>query len=183
MKGTLTIEIASENVGSKRAIVIFDTRFGNTEKIAKSFEAGLKRAGIQTTCLNQREVSLESLKEYNLICIGAPTEAFSAFKPMKDFLSELKKFDLSGKYAFAFDTKIEWRLSGSASKYIEKELNSLGLQMIAPRESAIVFSQRQGGAITGATLKEGEYLRFEKVGFQVGSSLLDVTKGRKIIPA
>ena len=174
---------AACNAGPKRAIVVFDTRFANTEKIAKSFEAGLKQAGIQTTCMNQREVSFESLKGYDLICIGAPTEAFSAFKSMKEFLSELKNFDLIGKYGFAFDTKIESRLSGSAAKYIEKELNNLGLQMIAPRESAIVSSQRHGGTITGATLKEGEDLRFEKVGVQVGASLLAATKGREAIPA
>ena len=174
---------AARNAGPKHAIVVFDTRFGNTEKIAKSLEAGLKQTGIQTICINEREVSFESLKGYDLICIGAPTEAFSAFKPMKEFLSKLKNIDLIGKYAYAFDTKIESRLSGSAAKYIEKELNYLGLQIIAPRESAIVSSQRHGGTITGATLKEVEDLRFEEVGVQVGTSLLAATKGREAIPA
>jgi hypothetical protein len=90
---------------------------------------------------------------------------------MKDFLGELKSIDLAGKYGFAFDTKLDWRFSGSAAKYIEKELNNLGLQIIAPRESAIVFTMKEKGAITGARLKEGEEMRFEQIGLRVGSAL------------
>jgi flavorubredoxin len=154
-----------------RAYVVFDTRYGNTEKIAESFETGLKEAGIQTVCVNAKDVVLDSLKPCELICVGAPTEAFTASKPMKDFLGELKSIDLAGKYGFAFDTKLDWRFSGSAAKYIEKELNNLGLQIIAPRESAIVFTMKEKGAITGARLKEGEEMRFEQIGLRVGSAL------------
>jgi flavodoxin len=152
-----------------RACVIFDTRYGNTEKIAKSLETGLKKAGIETVCVNAKDVAVDSLKQYDLICVGAPTEAFTASKPMKEFLGKLKSIDLSGKYGFAFDTKLDWRFSGSAAKFIEKELNNLGLQIIAPRESAIVFSLKETGEITGARLKEGEEERFEQIGLQVGT--------------
>ena len=150
--------------------MIFDTRYGNTEKIARSFEKGLKEAGLQTVCVNARDVTVESLKEYDLICVGAPTEAFSASKRMKEFLGKLKSIDLSGKYGFAFDTKLDWRLSGSAAKFIEKELNNLGLRMIAPRESAVVLTLKEKGAITGARLKEGEEKRFGQIGLQVGTT-------------
>jgi len=154
-----------------RACVIFDTRYGNTEKIAKSFETGLKEAGIQTVCVNAKDVPVDSLKQYDLICVGAPTEGFTASKPMKEFLGKLKSIDLSGKYGFAFDTRLDWRLSGSAAKFIEKELNNLDLQIIAPRESAIVFASKERGAISGARLKEGEEKRFKQVGTQVGTAL------------
>jgi len=154
-----------------RACVVFDTRYGNTEKIAKSFETGLKKAGVQTVCVNAKDVAVDSLKQYDLICVGAPTEAFTASKPMKEFLGKLKSIDLSGKYGFAFDTKLDWRFSGSAAKFIEKELNDLGLRIVAPRESAIVFALKEAGAIAGARLKEGEEKGFEQVGTQVGTAL------------
>jgi len=154
-----------------RACVIFDTRYGNTEKIAKSFETGLKEAGIQTVCTNAKDLAVDSLKQYDLICVGAPTEAFTASKPMKEFLGKLKSVDLSRKYGFAFDTKLDSRFSGSAAKFIEKELNDLGLQMIAPRESALVSALKERGAVTGSRLKEGEEKRFEQIGLQVGTAL------------
>jgi flavodoxin len=118
-----------------RACVIFDSRFGNTEKIARSIESGIKEVGVQTECLSSGDVKVDSLKEYDLICVGAPTEAFSASKQMKGFLGKLKGADLAGKLGFAFDTKLDWRLSGSAAKFIEKELRNLGLRILAPRES------------------------------------------------
>jgi len=154
-----------------RACVIFDTRYGNTEKIARSFETGLKKAGIETVCVNAKDVADDSLKQCDLICVGAPTEAFGASRPMKEFLGKLKSIDLSGKHGFAFDTKLDWRFSGSAAKFIEKELSNLSLRIIAPRESAIVFALKEAGAITGARLKEGEEKRFEQVGLRVGAAL------------
>jgi flavodoxin len=156
--------------GAMRACVVFDTRYGNTEKIAKSFETGLREAGIQSDCLNVKDVAVDSLRQYDLICVGAPTEGFAASKPMKEFLRKLKGIDISGKHGFAFDTKLDWRFSGSAAKFIEKELNNLGLKVIAPRESAIVFTLKERGAITGARLKEGEEKRFEQIGLQVGTA-------------
>jgi len=152
-----------------RACVIFDTRYGNTEKIAKSFETGLKEAGIQTGCVNVKDVAVDSLKQYDLICLGAPTEWLTASKSIKEFLGKLKSVDLSGKYGFAFDTKLGAPLSGSAAKFIEKELKSMGFQIIAPRESAIVFGGK--GKEGGMRLKEGEEKRFEQVGTQVGTAL------------
>lgn len=171
-----TSELISKSATPKRAIVIFDTRYGNTEKIAKSLEAGLRESGIQTACVNAKEATLESLKEYDLIAVGAPTEWLSASKPMKEFLGKLESADLSGRYGFAFDTKLERPLSGSAGKHIEKEMKKLGLESIAPRESAAVFGT--SSSMSSMTLKEGEDKKFEQIGLQVGTALL--AKGRKI---
>lgn len=156
--------------GFTRAIVIFDTRYGNTEKIAKAFETGLRKAGVEAACTNAREVNLTSLNVYNLIAVGAPTEWLSASKPMKAFLENLKNVDLSGKFGFAFDTKLSRPLSGSAAKLIEKDLKKVGLQLIAPSESAIVYGT--GTSMSSMTLKEGEEKKFEQIGLQVGNALM-----------
>ena len=149
-----------------KACVIFDTRYGNTEKVAKSLESGLKEAGIETVCGNAREIAIDSLRQCDLICIGAPTEQFTAYKPIKSFLQGLSK-DLSGKFGFAFDTRIDSRFSGSAASYIEKRLDSLGLTIIVPRESAFVFGPRP------SKLVEGEEKRFETIGKEIGIALVN----------
>ena len=120
-----------------------------------------------TVCINAEYVTSDLLRECDLICIGAPTHFLSASKSMKKFLSKLKGVDLSRKYGFAFDTKFDSRMSGSAAKFIEKELKKLGLQIIAPRESAIVFGikEKEGGA----RLKESEEARFEQIALRLGA--------------
>jgi len=156
-----------------KAIVLYDSRFGSTEKIAKSLEIGLKAAGrIETVvCTDTGHIqSADSLKEYDILCIGGPTENMGASKSMKEFLEKLKSTDLSGKHGFAFDTKLDSRFSGSAAKHIEKELVNQGLRIIAPRESAIVSSIKERGQMVGSKLKEGEEKRFEEVGRLIGTA-------------
>jgi flavorubredoxin len=148
-----------------RGVVIYDSKFGNTEKVAKSLAGGLERAGMDATCVNTNDVQTDSLKDYDFIAIGAPTQAFTASKPMKDFLTQLQEVQgLRGKYGFAFDTRFARRLSGSASKYIEKKLESVGMEIVKPRQSAIVEK-------TEGPLEEGEVEVFERVGFDIGISL------------
>ena len=162
----------------KRGMVIFDSRYGNTEKIAKSFEAGLKQAGVETVCINAKEASLESLKEYDLIAVGAPTEKITASKSIKEFLEKLGNINLSGKFGFAFDTRLPFPLSGSGAKFIEKELKNSGLEIIVPRASATVVSVKE--AEGGIRLKEGEEKKFEQIGLQVGTALV---ARAEVIPA
>lgn len=156
-----------------KAIIVYGSRFGSTEKIAKSLEVGLKAAtDIETvTCTTMNDIrSADSLKEYDIICIGAPTENTTAPKSTKEFLERLKNTDLSGKYGFAFDTKLDSRFSGSAAKHIEKELLNLRLRIISPRESAIVTTIKERGAMVSSKLKEGEEKRFEEIGRLVGTA-------------
>jgi flavodoxin len=160
----------SEGVPSISAAVVFSSRFGSTERVAKSLESGLRQGGMRTLRANITEIAPESLKQYDLICLGGPTEAFGASKPMKEFLQAIKGIDLQGKLCFAFDTKLDSRLSGSAAKRIEQALDDQGLRVIYPRESAIVKTVKQGGAITGAVLGEGEEKKFEQVGLKVAAS-------------
>ena len=149
----------------KSGIVIFDTKFGNTEKIAKSIAAGLERAGVAVKCLSVSEAHPEALKEYDLIAIGAPTQTFTASKPMKEFIDHMEKAGgLTGKSFYAFDTKLPSRFSGSAAKYIESKLERMGLRPAGPRSSAI-------GRGSDFKLDDGEEKRFELIGFELGKNL------------
>lgn len=153
----------------KAIIIIYDTCFGNTHTIAKSPEVGLKQAAHirDAISMNSKDVRIDSLSEYDPICIGPPTEEFTASKAIKEFLRKLKEIDLSGKYCFTFDTKLDSRFSDSATKYIEKELVSHGLRILAPLKSVIVFALKEKGAIVDARLKEAEEKRFEEIGIRL----------------
>lgn len=163
--------------GEKRGIVIFDSRFGNTEKIARALERGLASVGVETRCFNAKQVDVESLRGYDFIAVGAPTEWLSAPKLMREFLDNLRTVDLRGKWGFAFDTKLGRALSGSAAGRIEKDIKKTGLSIIAPRESAIVIGT--GNSMSSVRLREGEEKRFEEIGARIGVSV----KGTLVITA
>jgi hypothetical protein len=57
---------------------------------------------------------------------------------MKDFLLRLEARSFAGRYDFAFDTRYDSFMAGSAAKYIEKRLETTGMQIINPHTSLIV---------------------------------------------
>lgn len=159
----------TESIGTPtRAAVVFSSRFGTTEKVARALSLGLLESGVDAECLSVDQMGSHSLKEFRLLCLGAPTEAFSAHRPMKDYLGRLKPDELKGMLGFAFDTRVDWRLSGSAAKYIEHVFDQNGVKKLAPRESAIVDTRKDGGTIAGAKLKDGEEERFHQIGVRLG---------------
>jgi flavorubredoxin len=141
----------------KRAIVIYDTKFGNTEKIARALARGMEKQGVKADCVKTDDVDLDKLVEYDFLAIGGPTHVRGVSKPMKAFLEKLKRVDIRGKKAFAFDTKLKAWWAGSAGKGIEKTLKRLGMSIVKPHSSAIVTGSE-------GPLKEGMEEMFEQIG-------------------
>jgi len=144
--------------------VVYDTKFGNTEKIAKVLAEGMKGQGVDVDCVKVGQVEISSLKEYDLLVIGGPTHAFGLSKPMKDFLQRLESIDIRGKKGFAFDTKLKSRFAGSAAKGIEKRLQKLGVSIVKPHASAIV----KGGE---GPLEEGMEETFKEIAGEIAKSI------------
>jgi flavorubredoxin len=158
----------------KKAIVVYDTVFGNTERIAEALAMGLEQYGIVVDRVNVRRVDLDALSQYDLIAIGGPTHYLSASQPMMDFLDNLSATDFGDKYGFAFDTRIDYFFAGSASKYIEDKLEKLGLRILRPRGSALVKGlngeEKQAGE---SILVEGQERLFQNIGNQLGAYIAD----------
>lgn len=145
----------------RKSIIIYDTGFGNTEKIAKALAIGLENQGVNVDCVKVNDVVLDKLVEYDFFAVGGPTHMLGMSKPMKDFLEELKTIDISGKRGFCFDTRNQSRFNrfdlNSAAKRIEKKLKKMKVRMIKPRKSAIV-NGREG------PLEDGMEQMFERLG-------------------
>jgi flavodoxin len=165
-----------------KACVVFDTRYGNTEKVAKALEAGLEESGVETVCAGIRDPGVGSLDQYDLICVGGPTHYRTASKEMQNFLESLAGLGLPGKLAFAFDTRRDSRFAGSAAKYIEGRLRRQGLTIVSQALSAIIVDsgpERKRDEFgdkdewkewkrRNVELIEGEEKRFEQLGAMIG---------------
>lgn len=147
----------------KKAIVLFDTKFGNTEKIAKALALGMEKQGINVDCINVENAQIDKLSEYDLIAIGGPTHGFGMSAPMKTFIKKLENLNLRNKSAFAFDTRTGSRFWGSAAKGIEKRLKGIGMVIVKPRSSAIVKGLK-------GPLQEGAEKKFEQIGTELADT-------------
>ena len=159
-----------------KAIVLFDTLFGNTQKIAQCIVSGLRKTGVEADCANIRETNVDELSKFDLVALGAPTQYFTASRPMKEFMKRLKQLNLKGKYGFAFDTRMDSFMAGSAAKYIEKKLKTYGFEILKSHNSAIVVGQKaikkENDKIGDARLEAGMDDLFEEVGKELGVLLL-----------
>jgi flavodoxin len=150
----------------RKAMVVYFSQFGNTEKIAKALSDGMKKGGLSVDCARVDDVDPAKLVEYDILALGGPTQAFGNAVPMKDFLRKLESVPLKGKKGFAFDTRLGNRLAGSAAKGIEKKLEELQVTIIRPRASAEIKT------IEGQpVLKEGSEKEFEQIGAEIAAKI------------
>ncbi len=148
----------------KKAIIVYDTQFGNTEKIAKALANGMKGKTLKVDLAKADTADISKLASYDLLAFGAPTHAFGVSLRMKGLLAKLSGDRLKGKKAFAFDTRMNKWWTGSAAKKIETKLRELGMIIVKPRQSAAVKG-REG------PLAEGAEEAFEKVGHEIAELL------------
>lgn len=131
----------------------------NTEKIAKVMSEVLKEKNFDVRCQYVGSVDQGTLNDYECILVGSPTMALSATQLIKQFLEGFNANEFNGKLAAAFDTRVQSRLSGQATKGIQERLEKLGFNIIAsPLVAYVEGSTRKNDFM----LKDGELEKAKK---------------------
>jgi len=113
-----------------KAIIIYETRSGNTEMMAKAIEAGLKEAGVDVELKKAARAKADDLKDIDAVVLGSPTYVRSLIAAMKTFLFEMDKADLKGKIGAAFGS---YGWSGESIEIMTETLKNLaGMNVIEP---------------------------------------------------
>jgi hypothetical protein len=74
----------------KTALIIYWSKSGNTEKVAKAIEAGLQEADLNVALKKPEEAEGLDYFDYDLVCVGCPSYSWHPPEPMTSFLK--KKF-------------------------------------------------------------------------------------------
>ena len=109
-----------------KAIVIYDSLYGNTEQIAKAIGGAF---GEDAKVVKVGEVKAEDLAPYHFIIIGSPTQGGRHTKAMQAFLDSLTAEMLAGKRLAAFDTRLKTvfvKIFGWAANRIEAAIKEKG---------------------------------------------------------
>ena len=157
-----------------KAVVVYESLFGNTAAIAKAIAAGI---GPGTPAVTTDAVSEELLAEADLLVAGAPVLGFSLggermlaevarteadaptppdlrHPPMRSWLERLPT--MAGRVAAAFETRIWWSPRGATGD-IEERLRRAGYRTIA-KPGKFVVKDKYG------PLREGELDRAREWG-------------------
>ena len=170
-----------------RALVVYESMFGNTRVVAGEIADGL-RVGYEVTLVPVAEATAELVAGADLLVVGAPTHMHGlssassrrtaakattkdgselrldpdASGPgMRDWLHDIGRGD---GLAAAFDTRINGvpAFTGRASRPIAKLLKRRGYRLIAAPQSFLVSSQ--------STLLDGEAERARRWGMTIGAA-------------
>lgn len=140
-----------------RALVIYESMFGNTRDVAVAIADGLTGAGVLTEAIEVGVAPRHFGVPPELLVVGAPTHAFSlsrestradapgkSNKPLvstgiglREWLEDLGHTAVVN--GAAFDTKVaKPNLPGSAAKAMAKRLKKLGIPLARPAETFLV---------------------------------------------
>ena len=85
-----------------KAVIIYDSRSGNTGMMAKAIEEGMKEAGVEVSSKRTVNATAGDIKDVDAVVLGAPTYHHDLIASMKTFLFEMEKANLKGKVGAAF---------------------------------------------------------------------------------
>jgi flavodoxin I len=89
-----------------KIFVVYDSVFGNTEQVAQTIGNALSAKG-DVKVMKPGAVSLEQLKDLDLLVVGSPTRAFNATPDLVTWLTAIPEGTLAGIKVAAFDTRID----------------------------------------------------------------------------
>jgi flavodoxin len=150
-----------------KALVVYESMFGNTEAIAIAIRDGLA-ARMEAELVEVSRAPSTLPHDVSLLVAGGPTHAFglsrdatrqdaaqkstepvvSAGQGLREWFAGLDVGSTGS--AAAFDTHIDKRVPGSAAKAAAKRLRRLGLRVIVPAESFYV-TDSPGPLLDGET--------------------------------
>jgi hypothetical protein len=166
-----------------RALIVFESMFGNTKLIADSIGQGL--SSYADTRVLEVGAAPKHLGDVDLVVAGGPTHAFGLTRPstradaasqatagvvsgnigIREWLASLPKAH-PRQLAATFDSRVDKvrRLPGSAARGAAKRLRHQGFRLIAPPVSFYVTD------IQGPLL-DGELERARSWGAELGAAL------------
>lgn len=156
-----------------KTLIIYDSLYGNTEKIARAMGSALESQG-EVAVLRVGEVKPEQLAGVDFLIAGSPTQRFNATLPVSSLLKGMAKDSLKGVRVAAFDTRLTashinqtpvlaffvrlWGRSAYAAQHIADALKKKGGELVAPPEGFYVEGT-EGPLVEGEVERAAEWAR------------------------
>lgn len=144
-----------------KVLVMYDSIYGNTERVARLISEGLREKGLEAECRHQSESGEEDFMGKDLWVLGSPTRwGRPTFRFKTLVLNGVKETGKDHDFV-AFDTRYENMHSGAADR-LSNLLTRKGLRMILPPEHFIM---------DGNELRQDQEEKARQLGWTIASLL------------
>lgn len=121
----------SQGVAQEKVLVVYDTMWGSTEKMAQAILKGVAGEGVEVKLFNLSKTDwseiIKEVLEAKALLVGSPTLNRGMFPTIAGFLSYLKGLKPKGKLGMAFGS---YGWSAGAVKAAKLELKEAGIRLI-----------------------------------------------------
>ena len=148
-----------------KALIVYESKYGNTEKIAFAISSGMKEVGMTDVVVKKAEdVASEDFKSADIWVVGGPTHMFSATGGPKSAIKTGIKSGLEGKKATFFDTRYDMKVGSGAAEKLKSIAEKEGLKLAIEPEVFIVTGNK-------GPLAEGEEAKAAQFGRKIAGAL------------
>ncbi|HEV2235530.1 MAG TPA: flavodoxin family protein [Ktedonobacterales bacterium] len=140
-------------------LIVFDSQFGNTERIAQAIATALRAYGPVRAVRVSRARPAEA-KDLDLLVMGCPTQVWQPTEAMVAYVAGITPDHLRGTAVACFDTRFHmppW-LTGSAARILANRLERRGIALVVPPESFFVDG-KEGPQETGELERAATWAR------------------------
>jgi menaquinone-dependent protoporphyrinogen IX oxidase len=144
-----------------KGIVVYDTSYGNTKKVAETIADALKESGIEVDLFHVEDVKKLSAKDYDFLVLGSPTKFGTMSFAMRGFLGKVKSEEWMNKPFAAFDTENPEnaeKKQDSAGEKIAQKLTEKKMSQLVPVLKALVHEMK-GPLLEGELERTKEYAK------------------------
>ncbi len=121
----------SNNESDNKAVIVYDSMWGSTEKIAYAIQNAFENKGVRTKLMNLKTNDISDIMTNVLtakyICVGSPTLNSNILPTVAGFLSYMKGLSPKKRIALAFGS-FGW--GGQSVAIIEEVLKECGLELL-----------------------------------------------------
>ena len=151
-----------------QTLVIYDSKFGNTEKIAHAIGRGISSVS-EVRVATTFEATQTLASRPDLVLVGGPTQNHGPSAGLREFVKNAPAA-IRGVPTGCFDTRYRGPilLMGSAASAVAKDLAKSGTTLVAPAESFFIVRH---GPMELQTLEPGEIERAEAWGRALATSI------------
>jgi flavodoxin len=135
-------------------VIVYDSHYGNTERIAQAMADTLRAFG-QSQAVRVDPAQPVSLQGVDLLIVGCPTQGFRPTPAMQTFLATVSSQALSSLAIACFDTRFRgWLWKSSAAPRMARQLRSRGVEPIVPPESFFVKAMKKEGPLLAGEVEQ-----------------------------
>ncbi len=154
-------------------LVVYDSQFGNTERIAQAIADTLRAFG-QASAVRVDPAHPVSFQGVDVLILGCPTQGMRPTLVMQSFLGNISYQQLRDLTVACFDTRFRGFLwKSSAAPRMAKQLHTMGVEPIVSPESFFVQAmKKEGPLLAGEVERAASWARMLREKYEASESHL-----------